>query len=166
MLVGVLLISAAGAAEKIQPFNVKTGVWETTTITTTGGMPIPNDLLSKLTPEQRARMEERMKTTSGGKTKTTTSRSCVTKDDLQKVPKLGLDPKTCTTTVISSTGTRAEVHAVCELEGIKGNGTMVFEALSTENVKSSGDSTATVNGQTINVTSNSTSKWLGSNCSQ
>jgi hypothetical protein len=43
---------------------------------------------------------------------------------------------------------------------------MVFEALSTENVKSSGHSTATVNGQAINITSNSTSKWLGSTCSQ
>lgn len=169
MFVGAFLIlsAAAWAADKPQPFNVKTGVWETTTtMTTTGGLPIPDDLMSKLTPEQRARIEERMKASSGGKTKTTTSRSCVTKEDLQKAPKFGLDPKSCTTTVISSTGTRAEVHAECEMDGVKGNGTMVFEALSQESVKSSGHSTATLNGQTINVTSSSTAKWIGSTCAE
>lgn len=47
---------------KHQPLNIKTGLWETTsTLKMSGDMPIPAGMLDKLTPEQRARLDERMK---------------------------------------------------------------------------------------------------------
>ena len=167
--VGLFLTVPAAfwAADKIQPFNVKTGLWETTINTTmSGGMPIPDSVLARLTPEQRARMEERMKASSGGKTTTATSRGCVTKEDLEKAPKFGLDQKACTYTILNSTGTKAEIRAECDKEGVKGSGTMQVEALSSESVKGSYQSTAISNGHTMNVSSNFTSKWLGATCTK
>ena len=63
-LVVVLIITASAglwATDKYEPLNVKTGLWEvTTTVSTSGQMPIPPDLLAKLTPEQRAKFEQQM----------------------------------------------------------------------------------------------------------
>ena len=63
-LVVVLIITASAglwAADRYQPLDVKTGLWEvTTTVSTSGQMPIPPDLLAKLTPEQRAKFEQQM----------------------------------------------------------------------------------------------------------
>ena len=161
------IATAVWAADKAQPFNVKTGLWETTaTKTMSGGMPIPDSVLAKLTPEQRARMEERMKASSGEKTTTTTTRGCVTKDDLEKVPKFGLDPRACTYDLVSSTGTKADIHAVCDLQGFKGSGTFHVEALNMENTKGTYQATASGNGQTLNINSTFTSKWIGASCTK
>ena len=49
-------------ADNRPSLNLKIGLWEvTTTVTTSEEMPIPAGLLEKLTPAQRARVEERMK---------------------------------------------------------------------------------------------------------
>lgn len=58
----ILLASTlAFGQSKFQPLNVKTGLWEsTTTSTTSGQMPLPSDMLAKLSPDQRARIEARM----------------------------------------------------------------------------------------------------------
>lgn len=72
----VLICAIAGwAADRIQPLNVKLGLWEMTITTKNSGqMPVPPELLSKLTSEQRARLEERMKAQSSGDSKTRTYR--------------------------------------------------------------------------------------------
>jgi hypothetical protein len=70
--VAVATLSAAGlveAAEIVKP-NIKPGLWEVSnTPQVSGEMPIPEEQLAKLTPEQRARMEAAMKAAmaSGGK---------------------------------------------------------------------------------------------------
>src|SRR6266568_18776 len=69
---------------KIQPLNVKPGLWETTaTYKTSGAPPIPPETLAKLTPQQQARLEERMKANSAGSsnTNTVTDKHYVTKQD-------------------------------------------------------------------------------------
>ena len=56
----------------LQPLNIKPGLWEQTVNTTIAGeMPISTEMLNRLTPEQRARMEERMKANSAAHTHTT-----------------------------------------------------------------------------------------------
>ena len=73
----MLFSSAAWAQAKFQPLNVKTGLWESTsTSTTVGQMPVPADLLAKLSPEQRAKFEARMKANSAPKTRTFTKKNC------------------------------------------------------------------------------------------
>src|ERR1700676_2872864 len=58
------------AAGKVQPLNVKTGLWQVSTTTTMSGLPdIPPEMqarLDQMTPEQRAKMEAMMKSRFGG----------------------------------------------------------------------------------------------------
>jgi hypothetical protein len=40
----------------VTPLDVKTGLWESTTVMNMGGLPpIPQEMLDKMTPEQKAR---------------------------------------------------------------------------------------------------------------
>ncbi len=167
IIVATLLISIAVLAqEKLQRLNVKTGLWEvTTTINRQGHTPIPAALLDRLTPEQRARMEARLKAQPDQHTSTITHQDCVTEEDLQKMSAFSKNPNfECTQKVLSSTSTVAEVHMDCQGEGIKANGTMRLQALSSENVKGSVKMTAIGNGQTMNTDSEFTSRWVSATC--
>jgi Protein of unknown function (DUF3617) len=152
------------AAIKLQPLNIKLGLWETTrTITTAGQMPIPPGMLAKLSAEQRARIEERMKANSSGNTQTQTDQSCVTKDDLTDAD-FGASKENCTQTITSSTPDRASGTLSCEIEGMKYHGGLEVEAVDTEHVKGSSHGTATGNGNTLKVETSFASKWLKSSC--
>ncbi len=59
-------VAAQVATQKLTPLQVKTGLWEVTTNTTrTRQMPMSPDLMARMTPEQRAKMEEGMKANAG-----------------------------------------------------------------------------------------------------
>ncbi len=170
-LLGFVVISAIAvwAADKSIALNVKTGLWESTTTIKVGGeIPLPPGMLERLTPEQRARLEERMKSNSGERTNTFTERHCLTKEELQKGFKLGGTPKDaeCTQTILTSTSTKAEVRMVCTIENIRGEGTIEVEASDPENVKGSGHMAANGNGHAMESSSTFTSKWIGSNCGE
>jgi len=142
---------------------VKTGLWETTsTITRSGEMPIPAEFLAKMSPEQRAKLEALMKANSAQTSKTRTYKTCETKEKLEKTP--FMNTKECSLTVLSSTSSKADLRVSCQTEGLKSNGDISVEALSTESVKGSGHVTATGGGHTMNMTTTLSSKWLGSSC--
>jgi hypothetical protein len=161
----VVLFSAAAvalAAQKIEPLNVKLGLWEMTmTIKTNGQMPIPAELLSKLTPEQRAKLEEKMKSQSAGPAQTRTYKTCLTKE---KMDNPFTDKKNCTSTVLTSTSSRIALKVQCTEQEAKMNGTLEFEALSPENVKGSSHLVATGGDHTMNLDGTYLGKWIGSAC--
>jgi len=166
-LVGVMFLLSAAlyAGDKSQPLNVKTGLWGTAMTTKmSGAIPLPAELMSQLTPEQRAVMEARMKANSGEKTWTDTSKSCLTKEQLEKGRAFEQKDKECSQTVATSNGNKAELRFACEIENIKMSGTMYLEAVSPEDVKGSGQTTATGNGHTMNGNTNFSAKWLGPAC--
>lgn len=159
----IVLSSAAWAQKKFQPLNVKPGLWQSTsTITTSGQMPMPAEILSKLTPEQRARFEQRMKADSAPKTRTTTARDCETKEQLEKAP--FSDNKECTQTLLTSTSSRAELSVVCHMGDVTSRGHMNIEALNSENVRGTGEMSATGEGHTFTSKVAFTGKWLGASC--
>jgi len=160
-----LWLMSLGAAAQTQPLNIRTGLWETTMTTTTSGtMPIPAELLSRLTPEQRIAMEERMKASSGEKTRTMTNQGCLTKEQLEKGVEFGQKDKECAQTVVTSTASKVDVRIACADENMKSSGNMHFEALNPESVKGSGQMSVTGGGNTMNVKTSFTSKWLGPAC--
>jgi hypothetical protein len=60
------------------PLDIKMGLWEsTTTMERCRTPPIPPELLERLTPEQRAKIEEHAKAQQGAKT--TTRKHCIKK---------------------------------------------------------------------------------------
>jgi Protein of unknown function (DUF3617) len=159
----MLFSSAAWAQSKFQPLNVKPGLWESTTTSTMAGqMPIPAELLSKLTPEQRAKFEARMKSNSAPKTNTFTRKSCETKEKLAEQP--FDDKKECKQTLLTSTSTAAEIKMSCQFGDVTSTGTMKIHVLSSESVKGSGQMTSNGGGRTMNVNTSFSAKWVGSSC--
>ena len=63
-LPGIALFAAmsAWAAGTIQPLDMKPGLWEITlTVRSSGRPPMPPEVVAKLTPEERARIEAKAK---------------------------------------------------------------------------------------------------------
>lgn len=154
---------ATASANKLQPLDVKLGLWEnTTSISSSGSLGIPPERLAKMTPEQRARVEAMLKARSGQSAHTNTYKSCLTKEQLQKTP--FADKQNCTETLVSSTSKEAEVHFECTMEEAKGSGTMKIEVQSNENVHGSGHGTLNMGGRTMDTDWSMTGKWLQSSC--
>jgi hypothetical protein len=166
ILIGMMLVSSAAWAQgKFQPLNVKTGLWESTaTSTTSGQMPIPAELLARLTPEQRAKMEARMNANanSAPRTRTFTSKGCETKEKLAEQP--FANQKECKETVLSSTASRIELKVSCDLGDVHSSGTMHIEALSPEAVKGSGQMTSDGGGHSMTINTAFSAKWVGPSC--
>lgn len=163
IVIAIVLSSVAWAQTKLQPLNVRTGLWESTITTSTSGqMPIPAEMLARLTPEQRAKFEARMKQNSAPKSRTYTNRDCETKEKLAEQP--FNSEKECKQTIITSTSTKAEVKMVCELGDVRSSGTMRIDVLSPESVKGAGQMTSNGGGHTMTVNTSFSAKWLGSSC--
>ena len=152
------------SSSRLQPLNVKTGLWESTrTIKRQGEMPVPAEMLNRLTPEQRARIEERMNAKSAHEN-TTTEKHCLTKDDLDRDRLKIAETKECTTTVINSTSTSVKAKLVCDNQGMHATGTLELVAADPEHISGSYQSAVDAGGHTMNVDGSWSAKWLGSSC--
>lgn len=156
----------APAGVNYQPLNVKPGLWENTvSITRTGAMPIPPEMLSRLTPDQRARMEQRMKANAAAQSHTVTDKQCVTREDLEKPDLLNFDRRQqCTVKILESTSTTASGKMSCQSEAGKLDGALDVKAPDPEHMNSTWHATVAGNGHTMNVDAKSSSKWLASSC--
>jgi uncharacterized protein DUF3617 len=141
IFVALLFVSAVfvWAADKFQPLNIKTGLWEVTMNSKpSGSMPIPPN--------------------------TVTYKSCLTKEELEKGPTFNQGDMQCTQTILTSSPTRLEMKMACQGQEMSGSGTMQVVALSQESAKASGQMTMSAGGQTMNNNITITSKWIGPNC--
>jgi Protein of unknown function (DUF3617) len=163
----ILSSSAFWAADQLQPPDLKTGLWETTMIhSPVAGlaMPtIPPEALAKLTPEQRARMEEMMKN-KGTSPTTTTTKSCITKEKLEKDLAFRDERSQCTHTVLSSSGRGFEVKLHCTEKDSTSDGTFKLEVINPESAKGALHMVVSGNGQNMKVDSTFTSRYLGPSC--
>jgi hypothetical protein len=167
ILVGLILFMPVGvwSQKSYEPMNVKVGQWEVTrSVTTSGEIPISAEMLSKLSPEQRTRMEERIKAMSDERTSHQTYKSCLTKEQLEKGPAFDKEARACSMTIVASTSSRAEVQLACDIQGMNGNGTVHLQALSPEEVKGTTHMTLSGNGKTMNSSSTFTAKWIAREC--
>jgi hypothetical protein len=151
------------AADKIQPMDVKLGLWEvTSSIKTSGQIPIPPDELAKLTPAQRAMAEKAMRAQSPEKNRTITRKECLTKEKLQEGA-FGEERPSCKRTIETSTSSRLDLRLDCTQEGVTAKVNMQVVALDSENVK--GETHMTLNGNQGAVSDSTfTAKWVGASC--
>jgi len=164
-LFGILFVfcSAAVAADAVQPLDVKTGLWETTVnMERTGALPIPPEVLARLTPEQRAKLEERMKASQVPKT--TVRHHCLTREELNKPLSFGADDKECHRTIVTSSRSKQEFQVECTKGGMQQHGTFRVEALSDESAKGVVQMTISNGDKTMNMHSSFTAKWVGPVC--
>ncbi len=153
-------------AADLRPLDVKTGEWQTTTSGQTTGMPpIPDEVLNRLTPDQRAKMQAAMAARGAGGNKATITKGCLTKEQLEKGFNTGDEAtKMCTRTLVSSFGAKQELRMQCAREGMKSTGTIKIDAVDSENVRGSISMTATSGDHTMNMNYTFASKWLGPVC--
>lgn len=157
--------SATHVHGQYQPLNVKPGLWERTqSYQRAGKMPLPEGMLDKLTPEQRARFEARMKASSSANSKTDTEKYCITKEELEKP--IPFNDKECTWTILESSSTKAKGTVSCNAEGITMTGAGDFEAVDPEHIRGSAHMTSTGNGNKMTTDVSFASKWLSSNCGE
>lgn len=167
MITRVLLVSTLGAAwaawaADYHPLDIKPGQWETRMTTDMNGPPpISPELLAKLPPEQRAKLEQR---TSALGSRTMTRKGCLTKEKLDKPTLFGNEQRSCTYAIKTSTSRTQEISVECANEKMKSNGTVHIEALDSENVKASVHMTMSFGEKTSEINSSWTSKWIGPAC--
>jgi len=156
-----VLILAAGAslAADLTPLNLKPGLWETTTVQERSGMPsIPPERLAAMPPEARARIEAMTASKPAG----TTTQSCRLDKDLR--PFTNDTNKSCTTTIVTSTGSKQEVKLECSMSGNTGTGRATVEAKDSEHVNGLVTMHMGANGRTMDMKITITAKWLSSDC--
>jgi hypothetical protein len=160
ILLGAVLLGVAAAASAAERLNMKTGLWEITSVTTVSGMPpLPKELLDQMTPEQRAEMRAAMKT---DKPETDTSRECITDKDLDH-PFESADTKDCTETIVSSTRTSQEVRLTCTGEH-ESTGVLRVSTPTPGTMSALLDLRAGDGKDAFTVKSQMKGRWLGADC--
>ncbi len=141
-----------------QQMNIKVGAWDTTW-TTLIDMPVPAEI-AQMPPERRAKVEAAFKARQG-KAKTSTSRTCLTKQDLAEMANPKSDDDECRYTNVARTSSSWKADMVCK-SGRTGHAE--FTALSPEQVKGAITMRMPTSGGQGSVKLDTTAKWLGADC--
>jgi hypothetical protein len=162
----LLLPLACLAGDDFKPLEVNAGLWETTITTKAKGMPpMPASVMERLTPEQRARTEEAVKSSGTAGQQTRVTKSCLTSDDLKKPFALNDDAHaTCKRTVVSSSGTKEDVHFECAKGPVKSVGDIHVEAVSAESMKGTSQATSGDGEHSMDFKVSFAGRWLGADC--
>lgn len=142
--------------------DVKMGLWEVTNVSTIGGQ-MPTMDLSKLPPEQRARMEEAMKSVMG--THTNTTKTCMTKEKFEKSNFMtGDERQNCVQKITTNTRTTLEGAVTCTGQQAMA-GQMHIDAISPTEIKGTVKATSSdARGGAMSIAMTLAGKWLGADC--
>jgi len=165
--VGLIVSFTLVSADKTQPLNVKLGLWQMTAARDRNeASPLTSiapELLAKMTPDQRARVEAKLKARAAQGPRMDTKRFCLTEEKLNSVAFDGESNNSCQRTIASSTAKVTQFREDCEENGVKRTVDGRFEALDPEAMK--GSLKIKVDGnnpQTVNV--DIAMKWMGADC--
>jgi Protein of unknown function (DUF3617) len=139
-----------------ESFNVKPGAWEMTVTTVTSGMKLSPERSAKMTPAQRAQMEQMMNAQEG-KPHTMTSRSCITPEDLSQDEDTAVR---CKLKVLSKSSSKLVLDQLCP--GPPSSTThFTIEAKTPERIAAIGNRSETGSGKSrLEIKG----KWLDTGC--
>ena len=172
-LVGIALLCAAAAyaADAVTPLDVKVGLWETKVSTDMGGMPkmssmpsIPPEALAKMPAEQRAKMEAMMKSRAGGGPMNTTTKVCITKEQLSNPAAFSRPDKSCAYKMVSSTSSKQQVHVECDREGVKTTGDLTVERVDAQHIKGNMAMKSGTAEHPVNMNMSFENSWISADC--
>ena len=149
-------------AARADTLNAKPGAWEMTFTTQSSGMLVPPDVLAKMPPEQRAKVEQSMQARSG-KPKTHSVKTCLTKEDLDQnriIKESDDDEPGCKTSVVSKSSAKLVLERTCPAPQAS-TSRMSVEAQTAELLVGSMDTDRPRAGK---VHIDFKSRWLGANC--
>lgn len=105
-------IAIAPLGSRAEGFDIKPGAWEVTTTTAIEGMLMPKEMLEKMPPAQRAKVEQHMRERAA-KPNTHMTHSCVTKEKLDRSEVLKSKNPNCARKVISNSARKLEIEETC-----------------------------------------------------
>lgn len=163
-LAGICLIAAANAAPIT--LNVKMGLWEMSMSgKASGAMPVAPEMLARMTPAQRAKMEAAMAQSMAAMSAPHTYKECLTQKSMQQGFTTEEEKRgnACKETVLTSTATVMDLRQECG--GRTKNSTHVrFEALNSETVNGTIDTVMSEGGHTMTMQHRLHGRWLGGAC--
>ena len=159
-VLAALVLSAVPFAGHAETLDIKTGAWEITTTTAMSGMPIPKEALANMEPAQRARIEASMRA-QAGQGKPHISRSCVTRQDLDRGELMHSDKPNCKRKVITQNARHLEMEEICTgPEPSKSH--FKFDATSSERYTGSIDMTRGEGKVHVDMSG----RWIGATCTK
>jgi hypothetical protein len=153
-------------ATDVPQLNVKLGLWEVATHPqVNGNLPISDEQLQKLPPEQRAKFEAAMQAAIARGAQPRIFKECMTAEKRSRGFNAGSDQsKNCKVTLVTNTTSEFESHRECSTEDGEQSTSVHFRVVSSDHV--SGTVHALISHGTKTMTMNSTmeGKWLGAEC--
>ena len=148
-----------------QPLSVNTGLWTTKmVITQSGQAAIPDEVLARLTPEQRAKAQASLQARLNGQPITRTSQNCLTTDELNNGSVFNPDKQQCIEKVLNSSATSVEFTVNCQEPSMQTSTHLTLTAADPGDVTGTGTTKVTVNGRTMTSSAQFTAKWLSASC--
>ena len=148
-----------------ESFNVKPGAWEMTVTTVASGMKLSQEMAAKMTPMQRAQMEQMMKAREG-KPHTLAAPSCLTKEDvahdriIKEMEEEDEEAVACKVKLLSKSSSKLVLDQICP--GPPASTThLTIEAKTTDRIVAIGDRDQQGSGK---AHMEITGKWLGASC--
>jgi Protein of unknown function (DUF3617) len=170
----VALVFALGIAVLLpvsaDPTQVKlaadNGLWEVTTHPQISGqMPISQEQLQELPPEQRARIEAAMQAMMGQANRQHVMRECMTPEKRAKGFDLGYESSSsCKTTVIRNTSSALEVRRECSGESELRSMTERMQMSGPRHITGTIDALMSQGGKQMTMHVTLEGKWLGADC--
>jgi len=162
---GVLVMLPVSADEPKVNLAADNGLWEVTTHPqTTGQMPISDEQLQKLTPEQRARVEAAMKAAMGAANREHVMHECMTPEKRQQGFDLGNEGPSCKTTVVRNTSSELEVRRECSADSDVRTTTEHIKANGRHHVSGTVDAMMSHGEKHMTMHMAIEGKWLGADC--
>jgi hypothetical protein len=163
MTIAAICIGVPALSHSAETLNVKLGLWEITSVTQTHGMPpLPKELLSKLTPEQRRKMETDLKAEQAKGPDTDTDRECITPKDIER-PFESANTKECKQTIVTTTRTSQEVRIVCT-GGMPGSGLLKISTSHPEKMTGSLKLKLGEGTEAMTIDARLQGRWLSGDC--
>lgn len=155
----------ANAADTVK-LNIKPGLWEIASESQIDGAPsLPEEQLSRLTPDQRARIEAAMQSSMAEAAKPHLAKHCLTPEKIARGLDINhRDDSRCEKKIVTNSGSEMEVTEKCaENDG----STLLdehFQLGGSESVNGTVHVVRTSGAKTMTINSTVHGKWLGASC--
>jgi hypothetical protein len=162
---GLAIAGVGQAADFVKP-DIKPGLWEVTNNPqVTGDMPISEDQLAKMTPEQRTHMEAAMKAGMASANQPHTYKECMTPEKIAR----GFDidkreGKACKRKIVSSTPNELHMHDECDDTTRKTVSDVLFQVKGGTQMTGKINVVITSGTKTMTVNSTVQGKYLAADC--
>jgi hypothetical protein len=157
---------ALAQAAEVPQLNVRLGLWEVTTHPQVNGkLPITDEQLQKLPPDQRAKFEEAMQAAIERGAQPRVFKECMTAEKRSRGFNAGTEQsKDCTVTLVTNTPSEFESHRECTSEDGRQSTSVHFRVVSSDHVSGTVNALISHGAKTMTVNSTMEGKWLAPSC--